>query len=237
MATQSLDSNTALCSCQTTLYSVNPLLAVGAVLALAMSLYTFAMVSSMEERVLTVMEGRILTNSKDRTGMQNFANVFTGADVIEALTSSTHTSLDPRSGAVAWKPETVISPGLEAGRCWSFSGTSGHIGISLADEIIVTNLTVEHIALDLAPNLNTAPKDMTLWGLLDDASEVRKFRSRLRGHSLDKAVLPVSEHSLPRLASFLSSRSLIMSTRRISFRRSRSPLTFFNSRCQFVVFS
>lgn len=151
-----------------------------------------------EDRVIAIVEERIQLYAKDRTGMRNFAHAFTGADIIRPLTSATFISPQSPVEAVAWEPEIVISPGLEAGRCWSFSGSKGYIGISLADRIVVTNITIEHISLDLAPQTDTAPRDLIVWGFVEDTTKLQDYRYILRDDAAFSTAFPIPSSSMPR---------------------------------------
>lgn len=167
-------------------------------LAVACAIYAAGLTVA-EDRLQSIVTERLLTFAKDRTGLRNFAHAFTGADIIHPLTSPTFSSGDQPPDAVPWKPETVLTPGLEAGRCWSFAGSSGHIAISLADRIMVTNITIEHISLALAPQSDTVPKDMILWGLVDDRVALERYKSlAIQSNDLfTSTIFPISNSGLP----------------------------------------
>ncbi|KAJ8095836.1 hypothetical protein PM082_022729 [Marasmius tenuissimus] len=64
----------------------------------------------------------------------------------------------------------VIDSHVQAGRCWAFRGSAGHIGISLSQPILVTGITFHHPDhRELAPELLAqAPSTVRLWSLQTD---------------------------------------------------------------------
>ncbi|KZV63950.1 Sad1/UNC-like protein, partial [Peniophora sp. CONT] len=53
------------------------------------------------------------------------------------------------------------------GYCWPFSGAQGHLGIRLARRIFVDEVTIDHVAEHLVWDRSSAPRQMSLWGLVD----------------------------------------------------------------------
>lgn len=175
-------------------FTLPGLMLLGLVIAYASSLYLEIIM--MERRVYEIVQERLLLYSKDHTGLRNYAHPFTGADIVASLTSPTYDRAS--TPGTAWNPEVAISPGLQPGRCWSFSGPTGYLGIMLSDEIVITNVTIEHIALELAPHTDTAPKDGVLWGYVEDPIALQKFQNALAGESIMSAVFPVRQSVLPK---------------------------------------
>ncbi|KAK1233201.1 SUN domain-containing protein 3 [Marasmius sp. AFHP31] len=65
-------------------------------------------------------------------------------------------------------PLAVIDSVIQIGRCWTFSGSTGHIGIALADPIVVTHVVLHHPDhRELSHGLLAqSPSQLTLWSLL-----------------------------------------------------------------------
>lgn len=180
----------------TALHSVIFLAAVVLFIGLAVVLFANDVIVS-GVRMQSVISESLLLYAKDETGMRNFAHPYQGGDVIRALTSDTYSPKGRPSNVVAWQPETVIGTDLQAGRCWSFSGASGHLGILLADNVSVTNITVEHISVSLLPQPDIAPKDIVIWAHVEDESTMSLYRSRIANSSATPFLFPVEVETLP----------------------------------------
>lgn len=99
----------------------------------------------------------------------DYGSLSAGSKIIEELTSATYSSPSQNDwntfsqGARAMRsPDLALMDGMEPGQCWPFHGTSGQLGIQLAQAIRVLALTVGH---GNTSSTMTAPKDLTLWGL------------------------------------------------------------------------
>ncbi|TDL13500.1 hypothetical protein BD410DRAFT_735299, partial [Rickenella mellea] len=120
-----------------------------------------------EERV----EEALLRYSKDTFGIRDYALVAGGAQIVSSVTSPTY-NLKGNG------PDLALTPGVHPGRCWQTAVHSGgHLGVALANTIVVSNVTIDHIAAELASNITTAPKDMVLWGLIEDIHAIQRFHS------------------------------------------------------------
>ncbi len=144
----------------------------------------------LDKQVQAYIDQRILLYSKDQTGMQNFAHPFQGADIIHQLTSPTYHSENPPDGTVPWQPELVIGSTLQAGRCWSFVGPAGYLGIALSEAVVVSNVTLEHVSLDLAPQSEIAPKEIVVWGFSEDIAALDQYRLTIASQSIASAPFP-----------------------------------------------
>ena len=126
------------------------------------------------------------TMSKPR----NFALHASGARILPDLTSPTYL---PERGSRIWEwargyylenvdiltPDVVLGDQIRAGSCWAFSGSTGNIGISLAERVLISEITIDHIRSAVATSSHThaAPQSMTLWGQLDSGREDTSNRS------------------------------------------------------------
>lgn len=159
------------------------------ILGLALYFYIARFMISIE-KVNDAISDQILLFAKDQTGMRNFAHPFQGADVIHPLTSGTY-SVKNAPGTISWQPEIVIGSALQAGQCWSFAGSDGHIGIALSETVVVTNITVEHISADLAAQPEIAPHDIIVWGFGDDDTALERYRKMIAHHSIVSFAFPL----------------------------------------------
>ncbi|KAI7825348.1 hypothetical protein BC939DRAFT_515184 [Gamsiella multidivaricata] len=60
----------------------------------------------------------------------------------------------------------VIQPDVRPGEGWCMNGTQGHIGITLARRIIVTEVTIEHLDPRVAFDEGSAPREIEIWRLI-----------------------------------------------------------------------
>ncbi|KAJ8468268.1 hypothetical protein ONZ45_g17303 [Pleurotus djamor] len=73
-------------------------------------------------------------------------------------------------------PETILSPAVANGNCWAFAGSHGQIAIRMARIAQVRSIVVEHVPKAQAFDLNTAPKDIEVWGVTEaDEYEARRI--------------------------------------------------------------
>ncbi|KAL7274105.1 hypothetical protein RUND412_003007 [Rhizina undulata] len=70
-------------------------------------------------------------------------------------------------------PVIAISPTVEAGDCWPFAGNTGDIGIKLSDAIHISHLSIEHVSKDLAHDITTAPRHVSLWAQIPDPASLK----------------------------------------------------------------
>lgn len=115
-----------------------------------------------------LIEEQLLRYSKDFLGYRDFANGLGGGKVLHSLTSASYHDSADKYHALH-PPEMAITPGVQPGRCWSIaSGRKGFLAVSLSASVVIDNVTIDHLAVQLASDISTAPKDMMLWGLLED---------------------------------------------------------------------
>ncbi|TFK47684.1 hypothetical protein OE88DRAFT_1665240 [Heliocybe sulcata] len=126
--------------------------------------------------------------SKDIIARPDFAMYSAGASVIPSLTSDTyelkpHTRLGKVAGWVTGRgyamgppPVTALHHELHAGRCWPFAGSQGQLGVMLAYPVYISDVTIDHVAKEVAFDMASAPRNMELWGLIDGMDNVRRIR-------------------------------------------------------------
>ena len=129
--------------------------------------------------------------SKDVLARPDFALHSGGAQVIPALTSATY-SISPEgvvgkavgfvtgSGyASGLSPINALYPHNYAGRCWPFKGSEGQLGVKLADRVHISDITIDHVAKEVAFDLRSTPRQMEVWGLVEGQDNLAKVASWL----------------------------------------------------------
>ncbi|PWN28886.1 hypothetical protein BDZ90DRAFT_133661 [Jaminaea rosea] len=160
--------------------------------------------------ILALIDAALDTYSMSKTNKADFALYSAGGRVIPSLTSPTFemTARGPNSGkqkgwlpwSSASKPVTQFrsrSPVVALhhdnapGMCWPFAGSNGQLGIQLARPAVVTDFTIEHPPASLTfGDSSTAPRDITVWGLVqreEDREKLRRWRESESARGEDRA--------------------------------------------------
>ena len=99
-----------------------------------------------------IVDREIETYKADKTGMADFALESAGAEILPELSSKGLTS--NAAMIKIWNfpiiyhtisPRIAIQPEVNPGNCFAFKGPEGVIGIKLSRQIVVQNVTIEHI--------------------------------------------------------------------------------------------
>ncbi|KAH7909334.1 hypothetical protein BJ138DRAFT_1011031 [Hygrophoropsis aurantiaca] len=120
--------------------------------------------------IASLVQLEIDRRAKDTISRRDFALRGGGADVIVDFTSPTYLLPPPDLRSHEVNPPTIVlEPDITVGSCWSFSGRQGHVGISLSEHVEVADVTIDHAPAELLSEqeLQKAPQEMSLWGLLD----------------------------------------------------------------------
>ncbi|KAJ3298929.1 hypothetical protein HK104_010163, partial [Borealophlyctis nickersoniae] len=171
----------------------------------------------------SVIESALERYSTDVLAKADWALESGGARVIESLTSKTYTMEYDRwplrafthlfgvKKASGRPPRTALDPANHPGHCWAMRGTTGTLGIYLSEEIIPTDITLEHVSPVLVSKaeLTSAPKEIEIWGVMDpvrfghldlDSKITRnpplpdhKSRTSKPGHRTDPAAVLLGE--------------------------------------------
>jgi SUN domain-containing protein 1/2 len=130
-----------------------------------------------KEDVLQYIYAALKRYDADKTGKVDFALESAGGSVINTRCSETYQSRTAQMsifGVPLWytvnSPRVVIQPAVYPGDCWAFVGSRGYIVVQLSTNITVTDVSIEHIPVELSPTnkLDSAPKDFSVWGLEDE---------------------------------------------------------------------
>ncbi|KAF9358867.1 hypothetical protein BGX26_000731 [Mortierella sp. AD094] len=150
--------------------------------------YGFPSVSNgNNDRALTDLERELISGlidealekySADAMATPDYALFSAGGRIIPRLTSNDyHHPVQPtfwgRIGLRYIVPlpkrekpaEKAIEPGLHAGECWAMDGQEGQLAIRLARKIVVTDVTIEHADPSIVLDMDSAAKEVEIWGL------------------------------------------------------------------------
>jgi SUN domain-containing protein 1/2 len=75
---------------------------------------------------------------------------------------------------VGRSPITALHQDLHSGNCWPMTGPHGQLGVMLAFPAIISDITIDHVAKEVAFDLSTAPKDMEVWGQVEGKDNLAK---------------------------------------------------------------
>ena len=116
-----------------------------------------------------LIDAALLKYSKDTLARSDFALFSAGARVVPSITSDSLVMRQPstlgkvllgRRPIEGRSPATALHPDNSVGSCWPFKGSQGQLGIMLNRRVVITDLTVEHAASELAMDISTAPRDI-----------------------------------------------------------------------------
>ncbi|CAG8829718.1 19148_t:CDS:1, partial [Dentiscutata erythropus] len=109
----------------------------------------------------------------------DFALSSGGAKILSSLTSPTYEQWPTQwykimlastigHGITRGKPPvTAIQPDTHVGQCWPFTGQEGQLAILLSREIYVTAVTYDHVSINVAMGLTSAPKEFDVYGIVN----------------------------------------------------------------------
>ncbi|KAH0833217.1 hypothetical protein J3R83DRAFT_12277 [Lanmaoa asiatica] len=153
----------------------------------------------------------VRSTTRDIVSRADFALHSAGARPIPSLTSHT-LEMRPttmRGTVLGWmtghgremgrSPITALHQDTHSGLCWPMSGDFGQLGVALAFPAYITDITIDHVAKEVAFDLRTAPRDMEVWGLVEGKENLEKvaaFRAE-RGAQRVEAVRVAEESGSP----------------------------------------
>lgn len=124
------------------------------------------------ETVQGLIKDALEVYSADKISLPDYALQSAGASIEPSLTSPTY-SQKANEGWDSWfgrkrygsPPSVILQPDNTVGNCWAFQGSKGNVSIELAKPVIPTAISLEHVAISVAHNPSSAPKEFTVWGL------------------------------------------------------------------------
>lgn len=134
-----------------------------------------------------MVESAVSRRGRDGIAKPDFALNSGGASVIPALTSET---LEIKveglkallglftgyGGVIGRPPITALHHENHNGHCWPFEGSQGHLGVQLAHPAYVEEISIDHVAREVAWDLRSAPREMEVWGLIEGKANFEKVR-------------------------------------------------------------
>ncbi|KAJ2907468.1 hypothetical protein GGI21_003858 [Coemansia aciculifera] len=123
--------------------------------------------------VARMIEDALGRYANDRLGKTDFALASAGARILPGLTSPT---LEPPARSFTqrmWRklgmvssqpPSTILDPNTHVGECWPMLGSSGQVGIHLAQPVLISDFAIEHVAKNIAIDWRSAPRQIEVWG-------------------------------------------------------------------------
>ncbi|KAI0366438.1 hypothetical protein BV20DRAFT_952114 [Pilatotrama ljubarskyi] len=109
-----------------------------------------------------------------RRGRPDYALRAHGGRVALKLTSGSRGSiLSSRED----DPSIAIDDDVHAGKCWTMNTLPSQLGIRLARILRPTHISVEHLPGEIAVDIERAPKNITLWGVLEGTRNKDIFAS------------------------------------------------------------
>lgn len=149
--------------------------------------------------IAKLVKDQVAMYGKDRIGRRDFAQYSAGGRVIPTLTSET-LEIKPKgiSGrlvfwatgngyAMGAPPVTALHHELNAGHCWPFAGIQGRLGVALSSPVYISDITIDHVAAELAHDIRSAPREMEVWGLVDGRDNVAKVKAWKQAKAVSRA--------------------------------------------------
>lgn len=137
--------------------------------------------------ITQLVDNAVSRIEKDGIAKADFAMHSAGARVIPSLTSPA-LELRPKglgsqiAGLFTGKgyfgflpPITALHHDTHPGRCWPFAGTEGQLGVMLVAPAYIEEITIDHISKEVAFDMETAPKRMEVWGLVEGADNLQRY--------------------------------------------------------------
>jgi SUN domain-containing protein 1/2 len=71
---------------------------------------------------------------------------------------------------------TALHHELHNGHCWPFAGQEGQLGVVLAAPILVEEVTIDHLAREIAYDVRSAPRQMEVWGMVEGKDNIERLK-------------------------------------------------------------
>ncbi|KAL7411860.1 hypothetical protein BDY24DRAFT_123771 [Mrakia frigida] len=159
---------------------------------------------NISDLLTTMIDSALLKYSKDVLAKTDYALFTAGGRVIPSITTDTYeikikaastwgrlvggkkaaTTIEGRAPAYA------LDPDIGVGNCWPFAGSKGQLGILLARKVLVTEITIEHAARAVSFDMDAAPRDVEVWGMVEGAENQAKVAAYQARKAEELANLP-----------------------------------------------
>ena len=136
-----------------------------------------------------LVDSAVSQYGKDTIARPDFALHSSGAKTIPSLTSPTFeirpsnirsqlVGLVTGNGyAIGRPPVTALHHELHNGHCWPFAGTEGQLAVALAAPVYISDVTIDHVAKEVAFDMRSAPRDMEVWGMVEGKDNIAKVKT------------------------------------------------------------
>jgi SUN domain-containing protein 1/2 len=153
--------------------------------------------------------------SKDTIAKADFALSSSGASIIPSLTSETLeivpqgmwqqaiATITGNGYAIGRPPITALHYETHNGHCWPFVGDQGQLGVLLALPVRIEEITIDHVARDVAWDMRSAPRMMEVWGFVEGAENLAKVTAWEVSRYEAGLEVPIQPRSLPSSAKYL----------------------------------
>jgi SUN domain-containing protein 1/2 len=134
--------------------------------------------------IRSLIQSELERYSADRTGLVDYAARSSGGRIVAA--SISHRVAVKGSGLgwlTSWlkscflptkKADEMLADSMSVGSCWPMNSTRGYAIIQLRESIIVTHASLQHISHSIAPDISTAPKKVSFYGINETNIEFAK---------------------------------------------------------------
>uniref|UniRef100_A0A1B6C1S9 SUN domain-containing protein n=2 Tax=Clastoptera arizonana TaxID=38151 RepID=A0A1B6C1S9_9HEMI len=150
------------------------------------------------EQLKLLMKSQLQLYDSDKTGLTDYALGISGGKILSTRSTETYNPGEPTLSFFGIplctqtnKAKAIIQTSVFPGECWAVKGHEAAVVIQLISKIYVTNISLEHIPQALSPTgeIDSAPKDFSIWGLSDiegvkDAHFFGQFTYRKDGTAL-----------------------------------------------------
>lgn len=136
-----------------------------------------------------LVDSAVSLYGKDNLARPDFALHSSGAKTIPSLTSPTfeirpHTFRGQLLGmvtgngfAIGRPPVTALHHELHNGHCWPFAGTEGQLAVALAAPAYISDITIDHVAKEVAFDMRSAPREMEVWGMVEGKDNIARVQA------------------------------------------------------------
>jgi SUN domain-containing protein 1/2 len=136
-----------------------------------------------------LVDSAVSQYGKDNLARPDFALHSSGAKIIATLTSPTFeirpsnirgqlVGMVTGSGyAIGRPPVTALHHELHNGHCWPFAGMEGQLAVALSAPTYISDVTIDHVAKEVAFDMRSAPREMEVWGMVEGKDNVVKVKA------------------------------------------------------------
>lgn len=101
--------------------------------------------------------------SQLQAGQRDFALRADGGRIVAELTTRSSSTSKRHDN----DPAMAIEEDVRVGQCWNINTLPAQLGIVIPELIHPTHVSVEHIPRAIAADIGKAPRNLTLWGVVD----------------------------------------------------------------------